>query len=449
MAALSASSAHSFCGFYVARGDAKLFNKASKVVLVRDDDRTVLTMSADFKGDPKEFALVVPVPTVLKRNQIHVGDQAAVDHLDAYTAPRLVEYFDPDPCAVARQERMMSKMSADRAAPMAAVGEIRAHSLGVRIEAKYTVGEYDILILSAKQSGGLATWLTENGYRVPPGAVRVLRSYLRQGMKFFVAKVNLKEKAKLGFTYLRPLQMAYESPKFMLPLRLGMVNADGPQELFVYALTRTGRVETTNYRTVRLPTDVEVPEFVKDEFADFYRAMFTTAVRRESGEAVFLEYAWDMGWCDPCAADPLSREELRGLGAFWLDAPPSEAPGGAPRWAPPPGGEAQNAFVTRLHVRYDAAHFPEDLAFHETGDRTNFQGRFVIRHAWKGSADCAATAEYRRALRERQSREAETLASLTGWSIDRIRRKIPTLVEPSEPAEDPAWWDRLWKTGSR
>src|SRR5262245_20485932 len=96
--ALSAPSAHSFCGFYVARGDAKLFNKASKVVLVRDDDRTVMTMSADYKGDPKEFALVVPVPTVLKRGQIHVGDQAAVDHLDAYTAPRLVEYFDPDPC---------------------------------------------------------------------------------------------------------------------------------------------------------------------------------------------------------------------------------------------------------------------------------------------------------------------------------------------------------------
>lgn len=448
-AALSASSAHSFCGFYVARGDAKLFNKASKVVLVRDDDRTVLTMSADFKGDPREFAMVVPVPTVLKRNQIHVGDQAAVDHLDAYTAPRLVEYFDPDPCAVAREERAMSKMSADRAAPMTAAGESRARSLGVRIEAKYTVGEYDILILSAKQSGGLATWLTESGYRVPPGAVRVLRSYLRQGMKFFVAKVNLKEKAKLGFTYLRPLQMAYESPKFMLPLRLGMVNADGPQELFVYALTRTGRVETTNYRTVRLPTDAEVPEFVKDEFGDFYRAMFTTAVRRESGEAVFLEYAWDMGWCDPCAADPLSREELRGLGVFWLDTPTTDTPAGAPRWSPPPGGEAQNAFVTRLHVRYDAAHFPEDLAFHETGDRTNFQGRFVIRHPWKGGADCAATAEYRRGLRERQSREAETLANLTGWSIDRIRRKIPTLVEPSEPAEDPAWWDRLWKTGSR
>lgn len=444
--ALSAPAAHSFCGFYVARGDAKLFNKASKVVMVRDEDRTVLTMSADFKGDPKEFALVVPVPTVLKRNQIHVGEQAAVDHLDAYTAPRLVEYFDPDPCGPMAMEKSSGWGNLQRfAAPMAAKDEARARALGVRIEAKYTVGEYDILILSAKQSGGLATWLTESGYRVPPGAARVLRSYLRQGMKFFVAKVNLKEKAKLGFTYLRPLQMAYESPKFMLPLRLGMVNADGPQELFVFALTKNGRVESTNYRTVRLPTDSEVPEFVKDEFGDFYRAMFTTAVRREGGDAVFLEYAWDMAWCDPCAADPLSREELRGLGVFWLDAPDGDTSGGIGRRAPSPGGAAQNVFVTRLHVRYDAAHFPEDLAFHETGDRTNFQGRFVIRHPWRGERDCPEMAAYRQSVLRRQAKEAETLAALTGWRLEKIRDKMGWDGGEVESTEPPSWWDRMWR----
>ena len=125
-------------------------------------------------------------------------------------------------------------------------GSRSAKSLGVTIEAQYTVGEYDILILSAQQSTGLETWLRENGYthsgRAHPA---VLASYLKQNMRFFVAKVNLTEQAKLGFSYLRPLQVAYESPKFMLPIRLGMVNANGPQELFVYALTRKGRVETT------------------------------------------------------------------------------------------------------------------------------------------------------------------------------------------------------------
>src|SRR5437867_7405533 len=312
----SAPTVLAFCGFYVAKADTKLFNQASQVVLARHEDKTVLTMANDFKGDPKEFAIVVPVPTLLEKGQIHVGERAVIEHLDAYTAPRLVEYFDENPC----RPRML--MAPRASAPMRSTArdeEARAHSLGVTIEARYTVGEYDILILSARESSGLETWLRDNGYRLPAGASPVLGSYLKQGMKFFVARVNLKAQARLGFTYLRPLQMAFESPRFILPIRLGTLNADGPQDLFVYALTRKGRVETTNYRTVRLPTDRELPAYVKEEFPQFYRAMFSHQVEREDMRAVFLEYAWDMGWCDPCAAQPLSRAELRKLGVFWLD----------------------------------------------------------------------------------------------------------------------------------
>src|SRR4030095_17207238 len=97
--AWSGQSLLGFCGFYVAKADTKLYNKASQVVLVRNEDKTVLTMANDFQGDPKEFAVVIPVPTFIERDQIHVGDKKVIDHLDAYSAPRLVEYFDEDPCA--------------------------------------------------------------------------------------------------------------------------------------------------------------------------------------------------------------------------------------------------------------------------------------------------------------------------------------------------------------
>ena len=431
-----------FCGFYVAKADTKLFNKASQVVLVRMDDKTVLTMANDFRGDPKEFAIVIPVPTVLEKGQIHVGDKALVDHLDAYSSPRLVEYFDPDPCR---------PIMAERAAPMAMAGVAggrgggagQGRGLGVTIEAQYTVGEYDILILSAQQSNGLETWLRENGYRIPSGASSVLGSYIRQNMKFFVARVNLKEQAKLGFSMLRPIQVAYESPKFMLPIRLGMVNADGPQELFVYALTRKGRVETTNYRTVKVPTGMDVPLFVKDRFGDFYKAMFSEEVKKEKMSTIFTEYAWDMGWCDPCAAEPLSTAELRSLGVFWLDdagqtpMPPSQ---GRPMPTPP---RPQDVYVTRLHVRYDKAHFPEDLVFQETADRFNFQGRYVLRHEWKGEGTCDAAAQYRRSLPERREREAQTLASLTGWDINDIRRQ--NRAGPAPDSTPLKWWERIWK----
>jgi len=329
-----------FCGFYVAKADTDLYNSASQVVLVRDEDRTVITMANDFQGDVEDFAMVVPVPTFIERDQINVATQGLVDHLDAYTAPRLVEYFDENPC-MRQKYRMDMATSAVAESAMAVPDSLSLkRDLGVTVEAKYTVGEYDILILSAEESSGLIEWLTDNNYKLPEGAESVVGSYLKQGMRFFVARVNLQAQQEAGFSNLRPLQIAFESPKFMLPIRLGTLNADGKQELFVYTLTRTGRVETSNYRTVRMPSNVEIPGFVKNRFNDFYRDMFTRQTEKENGKAVFLEYAWDMAWCDPCAAEPLTASQLRDLGVYWLDVNQN----GSRKL---PGG--QDVFVTRLH----------------------------------------------------------------------------------------------------
>jgi hypothetical protein len=451
--AWSAPTLLGFCGFYCAKADTKLFNRASQVVLVRDADRTVMTMANDFRGDLTEFAVVIPVPTFLTREQIHIGDKGLIDHLDAYSAPRLVEYFDDNPCDVRSNAYRFTAPAASmqRSADAAST----AHSRGVTIEAQYVVGEYDILILSAQQSSGLDAWLRDNGYRIPAGATSVLSSYLRQNMRFFVAKVNLTEHAKLGFSYLRPLQIAYESPKFMLPIRLGMVNADGAQELFVYTLTRRGRVETTNYRTAKLPSGMELPAYLQEsgEFARFYKAMFNRQVAAEGGAVLFLEYAWDMTWCDPCAADPLSDDELRHLGVFWTDALRGTSGNGPALPSPTRPVIVTRAnpdvFLTRLHVRYDSAHFPEDLVFQETADRTNFQGRYVVRHAWTGSDSCRAAVAYRQSLPGRWDQEAQRLRSLTGWEISMIRNEIRQRTgQAANPRAEPetlTWWERIWK----
>ena len=220
------STAQAFCGFYVARADTKLYNQASQVVLVRDDDRTVITMANDFQGEVEDFAVVIPVPTFIEREQINVADSALIEHLDAYTAPRLVEYHDQDPCTMYDREEMALKSSMPRSRDMAMELSV-GRADGVTIEASYTVGEYDILILSAEESGGLIKWLKKNDYNIPDGAEKVVASYLKQDMRFFVAKVNLEEQSSLGYAKLRPLQVAYESNKFMLPIRLGTLNAKG------------------------------------------------------------------------------------------------------------------------------------------------------------------------------------------------------------------------------
>jgi hypothetical protein len=293
--------------------------------------------------------------------------------------------------------------------------------------------------LSAKESGGLETWLIQNGYKIPRGAKELLRPYIRQKLKFFVAKVNLKEFDKAGYQSLRPIQISYESPRFMLPIRLGMVNAKAAQDLIVYILSPNGQTETTNYRTVKVPSDAEIPVFVKDKFSDFYKSMFQTAYTREDRKVAFMEYAWDMASCDPCSAEPLNPEELRQAGVFWLDSEESSpSPSSNRRFIPRPqpyGG----VFLTRLHVRYTRDRFPEDLMFQSTGNRDFFQGRYILRHAFTGKLDCAAGRQYVRSLPRRFDQEAQTLARLTGWNIGDIRKQLPQIQSQFLP-----WWEQFW-----
>ena len=418
-----APSAWAFCGFYVSKADAKLYNKASQVVIARDGNRTVLTMANDYQGDVKDFALVVPVPVVLKADQVRVGDNKVIERLDAFSAPRLVEYFDEDPCATNYFNDAFSGAPASAPTAQDSAGRRRGdRSLGVTIEAKFTVGEYDIVVLSAKESNGLETWLNINGYKIPQGTKQLLQPYIRQKMKFFVAKVNLTEFDKSGYEFLRPLTMAFESPKFILPIRLGMINSTNEQDLLVYILSPKGQAELTNYRTVNIPSNADVPLFVKDEFGSFYKSMFQTSYTKENKKVVFLEYAWNMGSCDPCSAEPLNPEELRKAGVFWLDSSVNS-----------------NVFLTRLHVRYSRDKFPEDLMFQETANNQFFQGRYVLHHPFNGEAKCDAGKQYQRSLPRRFEQESQTLARLTGWSIQDIRKKNNVPVSLSTP-----WWRALW-----
>ncbi len=408
MIALS-SPANAFCGFYVATSDEPLTNKASRVVLVHQDGHTLVTMASDVHGDPKEFALVIPVPTVIRREQVRIVKPETVEHLADYTKPRLVQYFDPDPCAP-YYPVMPAAQAMAVPAPMAMARK------AVRIEAAFSVEEYDIKVLAAADSDGLIDWLNHNGYRMPQSAAPVITSYLRQGMHFFVAKVNLARMQNNTSGFLRPIRVAYDTAKFMLPIRLGTVNADGAQDMIVLALTQTGRVDLTNYRTVRMPSDAHIPEYIADKFGAFYDVVFDRAVQSADRSAVFLEYAWpiagNMGLCDPCSSPPITVAEMDELGV----APDATAG----------GGFGTRGFVTRLHVRYDRAHFPEDLQFQETPDTQQFQARFVIQVASKRRtmSTCAAGNAYRRELHTRWKQENATLASLTGWNPADIRRDM-------------------------
>jgi len=163
-----------------------------------------------------------------------------------------------------------------------------------------------------------------------------------------------------------------------------------------------------------------------------------------------MEYAWDMNWCDPCAADPLSNEQLKELGVFWLNEGRRDDIMPMPRpQMRRPMPMAKNVYVTRLHVRYDAESFPEDLKFKTTGDKKNFQGRYILRHAYDGEMECPEAEAYRQKVNERKNKEVKTLANLTNWETSYIRKKIETSDKggffketPDKPKND--WWNNIW-----
>jgi hypothetical protein len=409
-----------FCGFYVAKADTKLFNKTSQVIICRDGEKSTITMSSDFEGDVKDFAMVVPVPVVLEQKDIRVVERILFDKLDAYSSPRLVEYYDQDPCMDRYYYNTYPSAAGVVNTTLDAEDMVlteKKKDYQVTIEAKYTVGEYDILILSAKESGGLEQWLTDNGYKIPEGAKEVLEPYIKSNMKFFVAKVNLGNYTNSGAVPLRPIQVTFNSPKFMLPIRLGMANSDGDQDMIVYAFSKTGRIETTNYRTVQVPTDMKVPLFVANEFGPFYKDLYTRAWKREEKDVVFLEYAWEVSpmqnvFCDPCVGDPPMVQELKESGVTWLTSQGQDYH---------TGGNVYDGkvYFTRLHVTYSRNTFPQDLMFQETPNKTSWQARYILTHPASSGFDCDKGQTYLYELRKRRWDELYTYQWLTGRDINK------------------------------
>jgi len=226
-AVLAPGAAHAFCGFYINGAGGEMFNNATQVVLMRGGTRTVLAMQNNYQGPPQDFAMVVPVPVVLHEADVKTLAKTVFEKVDKMSSPRLVEYWEQDPCMREMREEgdvMMAMSAPEPPSPMLKSAE----DYGVKIEAKFTVGEYNIVILSAKESTGLDAYLRSQHYQIPAGAEPLLRPYVEGGSKFFVAKVDPnKVRFESGQAMLSPLRFHYDSDEFALPIRLGLANSSG------------------------------------------------------------------------------------------------------------------------------------------------------------------------------------------------------------------------------
>ncbi|MGV3621119.1 MAG: DUF2330 domain-containing protein, partial [Archangium sp.] len=382
--------AAAFCGFYVSGAGGQLFNDASMVVLVRDGTRTVLSMQNNYRGPVDDFALVVPVPALLTKENVKTIPREAFTRIDELTAPRLVEVPRED-CAFG----LGGIGTKGRGGGVGGYGS--GAGLGVRVEAKFEVEEYEVVVLSAQDSLGLEIWLKEYKYKIPDGASELLRPYVQTGQKFFVARVDAKKaKFQNGQLVLSPLRFSYDSESFSLPVRLGLVNSGGSQDLIVNIVAKD-RYELANLKNVFVPTNVELTSRAGPQFGGFYKELLARTFAKNPGTAV-TEFAWRGALpspdeqqqygvtCDPCPpVNPVDKQLARFVGVDLLPNRQTDAEVSA---------FAKNATLTRLHLRYSKAGAPDDLVFkvappirggvpdattagpHETN---RFQARFVMR----------------------------------------------------------------------
>jgi hypothetical protein len=378
------------------------------VVLMREGTRTVLSMQNNYEGPPEQFALVIPVPSVLHKDQVKTLPHDVFARVDALGSPRLVEYWETDPCSAVAGRGGSGGSSAGKSASAGGGGGAGQH---VTVEASFAVGEYDIVILSTDDSSSLETWLLDNRYHIPEGAADYLMPYVSQGMKFFVAKVDPSRiELRAGQTALSPLRFHYDSTDFMLPIRLGLLNSRGQQDLIINILAPE-RYEVANHENVTIPTNIRVQNEVRNDLGGFYEALFARLLEKHPG-AVVTEYAWSASSCDPCPpGSPLSLQDSVTLGLDVMQ--PSLVQSGEDAGVSPIKSfpKSSNYTLTRLHYRYTRESLGEDLVFRRAeeivGGRgvpdnqgqlstelqfgagtNNFQGRYVILHPWEKTLTC-------------------------------------------------------------
>ena len=388
------SAAWGFCGAYVGEAGAELSSAVGEVAIVRQGTRTTLTVSNDFRANVGQFAMLIPVPKVLAPEDVRVVDPDVFDRLDVYSGPRLVTYtcdelyppVPPQPAASGCGSESYFVDSEEESFDAGYVDD------DVEVEARFVVGEYEIVILDATESRALLGWLGANGFAVAADQQALLQAYLDGGSYFFAARVDVARLAP-DQSALSPISFGYDSEAFQLPIRLGTGNSPGSQDVVVYAITDPdeGRVGISNYpeRTVE---DECLYVGEPASFGAFYEAGWAAGAPPSDQEPAWVaEYGWNVTpnglACDPCPPTetqvPLPFADLVALGFVGEGAWFGEGGSSNDSASDSGGGRSLGAaayYFTRLRMRYTPTQASQDLSLYASRITDNTQQRY-IQHA--------------------------------------------------------------------
>ncbi len=355
---LFAAEAQAFCGTFVGGDGALLANTESRVVLANDGTHTTLTLAMDYRGDAADFALILPVPEILTAESVSAVDQALITRIDEWSVPREVAYTCEDVVSVSYNVGGCGAvMGCDDSNYTMVGGGTDSAEGSVTVESTFSQAGYTFVVLSAEESSGLQGWLDANGYALPAGGDAILQEYIDSGSYFLAAKVAL-DAAPTDGQWLPPIQLRYASTSWALPIRIGTISADGPQEVTVFALGNSsqGEVSISNYPEVSVEDECMRP--ATEDLGAYYADQLDAALVSEAGWV--MEYSWDLtANCDPCtAATGLTPDELAALGL-----------------------DDYHGHLSRMRLRYTAEQATQDVAMYGSGVLGQAEQIRYIQHA--------------------------------------------------------------------
>jgi hypothetical protein len=258
------------------------------VVFVLDGQNVEAHIRIDYKGSPKRFAWLIPVPEV---PEVEVGAQAFFDRLSAATVPTFVVTPNRQACGGSDDSGggfgCASNLSSGGAASSLFApdaGATSAYDPDDPVASRDTVGAFDVTILRAEDATEVQRWLTDNGFLDDPSAAPLIEDYIQRKHVFVAVKLTPGN----GVDQIHPLVLRYPGNEPCVPLKLTSIAAVDDMSIRLFLLGNARSVPL-NYRHVELnPFAFDWPGLGRN-----YDEVLSAAVdsKGADGQAFVTEYA--------------------------------------------------------------------------------------------------------------------------------------------------------------
>lgn len=334
----------------VGAAPTRLRSNTTHLVVVQDGERTTMALQFDVLAVPMDLMIVLPIHGEIDPDSLKTLDRRLFERLDQLAAPRLEHVWEQDPCNP-------SSAPPSAAPPPPATGP-RPHP------ATFSDGEYDFAVLGRVGAGELETWLRALGFPMYDAHHAALAEHFAAGAQFVIARVHRQQvhfNAR-GHAVLSPFRVSFVAdPGRPLPLRAGLLHAEGAQDLVIHGLAR-GRRLALDRPSATPVGDLDLTAAAVDRFPAVHAAV-SAATRAHARSLALVEHA------APLPPDALAAEELTALGV---------------------GTDREGLVLSRVHLHYDPTDLTEDPALSTAPHDLDLHARYLVRHPWTAAVACDA-----------------------------------------------------------